>query len=395
MWHEFDTDDIPSPIETTAPMATSSEATRLQITLDGIDRPDSLEHAWRTLERQNDHSFFQSWGWIGCWLRQLGSECVPRCLTVRAGGEIVGLGVLVFHRGVRHGLVPSKGLYLNETGDARYDQLTVEYNGILGDQRSAESVAREVLAWLADHAGGWDELYLSGIDQATSTQWEPIARERGLNVWVRDRKRSDFVNLDSVRRSGGDYIATLSRNTRYQIRRALKLYEGQGPVSVEAASTPAEALGYFEALKRLHQTYWVGRGQPGSFANPFFEQFHRALIEDRFAEEEVQLLRLAAGDAEIGYLYNFVKDGRVYAYQSGFDYRPDAKLKPGLVSHYLAIEYNMGKSHNIYDFMAGEGQHKQSLSSDSTELTWLVLQRDRPKYRLERALRRAKNRLGR
>ena len=88
-----------------------------------------------------------------------------------------------------------------------------------------------------------------------------------------------------------------------------------------------------EQLKALHQTSWRRRGQPGCFATPIFETFHRGLISRRFRHGEIQLLRAAAGTQPIGYLYNFAYGDRVYAYQSGFDYAADGRLKPGLVTH--------------------------------------------------------------
>ena len=126
-----------------------------------------------------------------------------------------------------------------------------------------------------------------------------------------------------------------------------------------------------------------------------FEDFHRTLIRDRFAAGEIQLLRVAAGGAPIGYLYNFVHDGHVYAYQSGFRYDDDPKLKPGLVTHAMAIEHNLRAGARVYDFMAGEGQHKASLGTGSSELFWLVLQRDRLRFRVEDGLRKVKQRMRR
>jgi CelD/BcsL family acetyltransferase involved in cellulose biosynthesis len=63
------------------------------------------------------------------------------------------------------------------------------------------------------------------------------------------------------------------------------------------------------------------------------------------------------------------------------------------VTHYLAIERNLDQGAAIYDFMAGYGQHKRSLSNATRDMTWLVLQRDLFKNRVEQKLRRIKLRL--
>ena len=125
----------------------------------------------------------------------------------------------------------------------------------------------------------------------------------------------------------------------------------------------------------------------------FFESFHRDLISRRFRAGEIQLLRVLAGEKRIGCLYNFVKDGHVYAYQSGFDYGTDSRLKPGLVSHCLAINFNLAKGAQIYDFMAGDSRYKKSLGTDFVEMSWLVLQRPIRRLRFENALLSIKRKL--
>ena len=82
-----------------------------------------------------------------------------------------------------------------------------------------------------------------------------------------------------------------------------------------------------------------------------------------------------------------MKNRRVCAYQSGFNFDADSRLKPGLVAHSLAVEYNLRMGANIYDFMAGEGQHKRSLASNFEAMIWLVVYRKHLKLRFENLLR--------
>src|SRR6185295_8626016 len=119
---------------------------------------------------------------------------------------------------------------------------------------------------------------------------------------------------------GGDYLESLGKNTRYNIRRSLKEYRRLGEPTLEEAGSVTQALEYLEHLSALHQSYWRGKGLPGSFANGFFDTFHSRLVETRFDEGVIQLLRVSVGDVVIGYLYNFVYRGRVYNYQTGLNY---------------------------------------------------------------------------
>ncbi len=349
-----------------------------------------LGESWRALEKRCDASFFQSWHWIGTWLKTLPSHFRPRVLRVTEGGRLAGLGILMFHADRRHRVMPVGRLLLNETGDAYHDRLTLEYSGILCNSSVRAGITEAALAWLVAHEKRWSELCLSGLLPEGLTEVSAAAARLGLLPWTPDLKPCDYVDLEVVRQADGEYLSQLSRNTRQQLRRALRLYEAEGPLSLAAPGSLEEAHKFLDELAELHQIYWTARGESGSFSNAYFSQFHRALIDAGFADGKIQLLRASAGEQPIGYLYNFVHEGYVYGYQSGFRYDEDPKRKPGLVTHYLAIEENLSHGARIYDFMAGHGQHKRSLSNATRDMTWLVLQRNVLKNRLEQWLRRLK-----
>lgn len=77
----------------------------------------------------------------------------------------------------------------------------------------------------------------------------------------------------------------------------------------------------------------------------------------------------------IGYLYNFVYEGRVLLYQSGFNYQAGTAnaYRPGVVSHYYAIVYNASQNMLKYDFLAGDDAYKRGLSTGSEKMYWLRL----------------------
>ena len=107
----------------------------------------------------------------------------------------------------------------------------------------------------------------------------------------------------------------------------------------------------------------------------------------------VRISRTLAGDQTIGVLYNFVHDGRVLNYQSGFLYESDGRLKPGLVSHVLAIQDSIARGERSYDFLAGGGGHKSRLANREHAMKWIAIGRDSPERRIEAKLRDAKRML--
>jgi len=346
----------------------------------------TLEREWRTLEAVARPSFFTSWQWIGTLLTAVPAASRPRLLRGAAGGETVALALLgagTTRR--RHGLVRSRSLHLNETGDARYDAITIEHNGILAPTGREAAVFDAAIAWFADRGETADELHISGSAQRLP---ETAVEGRGLGR-SETALPSYSLDLDLLAPSRGEPYPVLSANARQQLRRALRQFKSRGPLQLSAAATTAEALTFFTELKALHFASWERRGRKHSFSGEFFELFHRLLIERSFAEGGTQLLRASAADRVIGYLYNFRLGDRIYAYQSGFA-DSDRHERPGFVTHALAIRHAFQSGARVYDFMAGRNRLKESFSTRCEPMLWQVVQHPRLAFRLEHLGRRFK-----
>jgi CelD/BcsL family acetyltransferase involved in cellulose biosynthesis len=325
----------------------------------------ALAPIWLDLERRASGSFFQSWAWTGCLAEARFPD--PWLLTARRDGKVVGLAL--FNRGPRDRLGISRPLLLGESGDPDLDVIFIEHNGLLLDRGEGAELAQRCWAALdACKDGGLQNALwrLGGVPQAVR---EALPGDRRVRVTA--RRPAPYFDF-SVAPPDIPAIDRLSANTRQQLRRSLRAWEEIGPLRLEIAATFEQAEAFLDALAELHQRYWIGRGKPGAFAAPFFMRFHRALIRRSSHAQSVDLIRVSAGDRVIGYLYNFVHDGWVAAYQSGFDFGPDAdRLRPGLVCHLMAIEHYRRVGMRLYDFLGGEARYKRSFANCETELLWL------------------------
>lgn len=351
----------------------------------------ALAAAWRALEVRADRSFFLSWDWIGCWLKTAQPEAL--LLSAHQGGQIVALALLSPARLRRHCVIRPRALLLHQTGDTAQDAISIEYNGILVDRTVAAEAIAACLDFLcnarAPSLPPWDELHGAGV----TAEFADAARRTGLHAHIIAQSGSWRVDLDAVRASGRRYLDQLSPNTRQQIRRAMRLYAAHGPLVATAPRSAAEAAQFFTELTLLSRRTWERRGQRNEFALPVVQRFHANLIAAASLRGGVEILRIAAGEHLLGYLYNFVDRGHVYNYQSGFAYADDPRLKPGLVAHVLAIERHLAAGAHVYDFMAGTQRYKRSLGRAGPEIVHIALQRRTPLLRAENALRRIKGAL--
>ncbi len=320
----------------------------LHISLSAIDDFAALGRRWQALEAESDGGFFRSWVFLGCQAETRFAGA--RLLCAASDGQDVALALI--GRGQRMN-------WLNETGDRIADSVFIEHNGLLV-RRGHEAVigcvlhaARKICAPLA----------LSGIDAAT------LQAAKQIGWWVLQQTRfAPRVDIGALQKP---YLDTLSANARSQIRRSMRLY-GQD-LRIDCAAGPEQALSWFDEMVALHQAAWQRRGKPGAFAADSIIAFHHALIGRAHPHGSAELLRITAGGKTLGILYTFISGNRVLLYQSGFAYDSDARLKPGLVCHSLAIETYATRGLHHYDFLGGVDRYKKTLAHAGENLHWAIL----------------------
>jgi len=349
-----------------------------------IKNISDLKQEWINLQERADCSYFQSWGWVGTWLEHVVDDFEPTLIKIWHNDLLVGMGVFVTKQVTRRGVIHSNTMFLNEYPfDGR--NMAIEYNGLLVDKMHRQAVYQQAIEHLLSTKYDVDEFFFSGLCEGEDVKLLKDSHvDDKISLNVLEISSAWSVDLDTFEPEISAFLETLSKNRRAQIRRSMQLYENQGGLQINEAQTMDDALVWFDELKKLHTNHWVNKGQPGSFANPRWEAFHRALIQNRFHTGEIQLLKASNETLAIGYLYNFVWRKRVYVLQTGFSDSLDKKLMPGYVTHVLAIVYNKVKGMSVYDLMHGDSLYKRLLCNQSHTLIWMVLQRRQLRFEVEK-----------
>jgi CelD/BcsL family acetyltransferase involved in cellulose biosynthesis len=347
-----------------------------EISLEESPALDTLKRLWLDLQAHSEHSFFQSWYWVGCWLQILPKDIPSKLLVARFEKEIVGLAVLVEHNDRRRfGLIRSRTLYLHQTGCPDLDRLSIDHNGFLAHRRHAGLVRDACLNFFAEglRTGRWDEVVLAQVPPSYATA------ANGLAAKIRQlRSVCHFIDLTMVRERHDEYLQWLSKRARRQIRRTIRKYSEHGPIVVEEAHTLRDAKSFFEEMVALHQVTWAGRGIDSDFADGFNLDFHRLLVKSHFDSHAIQLARVSAGSKILGYSYYLV------------DYEGSRKYSLGLMIEYLLITHNCRQGAKYVDFLFGDSTHKRRLGNATVERVRLVMQGDHLKFRIENRLRELK-----
>jgi CelD/BcsL family acetyltransferase involved in cellulose biosynthesis len=341
-------------------MTSSGIRKAIKFSIEPLPPLEALGNTWTRLDAVGAHSFFVTWPWIGTWLRCLPHPPQTMLLRATQGDETVGLAVLTLKRSTRRG-ISVKQAWLNTTGDPAYDCITIEHNGFASSDVGIDELWAAFGDWVSGGVPAADEFVLNAVDhQVPFRASNQLTTERSDSGY-----RTPLANFSTLE----GFISSLSRNSRQQLRRSIRAYERSAPLSIEIAKDSQRALEFFAQMKLLHVRSWTRRQHKHAFDSPFFETFHRSLIRRGAGSGSVHLVRVSAGDRAIGYLYNFLRDGTVSSYQSGFE-DTEKRLRPGYVCHALAIAHYAATGMTYYDFLGGANGLKQSFAPEQYTLFW-------------------------
>jgi hypothetical protein len=296
--------------------------------------------------------------------------------------------------------VPFLSVGFNEASSPQLKYVTPEINGLYLQNRAAtpqefaETVAGTV-DLLRTRGVNWGEIRLNAVpaDYAlTVKQW---ATGRDFNIHDVDVKKSYLVNLAEIRSRGMQgFIDSRSSNSRAQLRKARRLVESSlGPLVLEMAQNQEQLDHWFETLKTLHRLRWGATENGSGFDYPPFDQFHTRVATDLLKQGQLHLWRIRAGDTDLAYLHIFTSEKSAYFNISGINYDVSSSFKPGLLAHWLVIQHYLENGFEVYDFMVGTNQYKQSLCTDTRDLHFFSIRQSNLAFNLEGLLRRSKRAL--
>ncbi len=336
-----------------------------------LEDRESLLADWRRLYASSSaRSFFLSPAWLCAWADGKPAGATAHIVRGRDGERLILLGA--FGAPAPKPLIGPRSIRLAEYGVEAFDSIYVEDNDFLIAPDAPEDMREQALAAVAGTLGA-EEIVLRNCARPLA---EASARFAERHGWRRTLLRVQPVyalDLNAARAIGAGALGGRSGALRAKVKRAQRRYEERGPVALRVARSEQERKEIWRALIDLHQQAWRSRGEAGAFANPHFVAFHERL--SKAAPEATQLVEVSVAGEPIGCLYNFLHQGRVLNYQSGFRFEDDNQRTPGLLTHALAAQHYLEEGFDAYDFLAGEAEYKKRLGEAAGELSTIVLEK--------------------
>jgi hypothetical protein len=260
----------------------------------------------------------------------------------------------------------------------------MEYNDFICIDKYRVAAVNACIQALQQSENEWDEIILSMVTASRASDIQNAIE--GSRILLTNP--CYYSDLDKIRALNSDYLATLNSNTRYQIRRSIRLYQQlHGELGYRFAENVDEALAFFHEAGEYHVSRWEDSG----FKNRQFMLFHENLIKQSENRNSLDLMKITSGDTTIAILYFHMVGRDVYFYLQGINYESNTKLKPGLVAHAIATQYYLDKGMRKYDYMGGYSQYKRQLSNPAEDLVTLCIQKPSLFFSIEKTGRKLKH----
>jgi len=163
-----------------------------------------------------------------------------------------------------------------------------------------------------------------------------------------------------------DYLKSLSKNTRRQLRK-LERFAESGRFRCWGVRMPEETHRYFDLLMELHQRRQHSLGNPGSFASARFTQFHRDIASRWVAERRAYLCFVDIDGVPVAAEYGFRVGKACFLYLAGME--PSyLEYSPGKLKHVVLLKEAIKSGIAVFDFLRGDETYKAQLGGQAVPM---------------------------
>jgi CelD/BcsL family acetyltransferase involved in cellulose biosynthesis len=328
----------------------SRTETQIQIrTIEDSAALNAMEQEWNALlDASRSDTLFLSWDWMNLWWRHLGKGRRLRVMEIRNSGTLVALMPMC--------VVSGRFEFLG-TGSVGSDYLDFIVHA------DHEADARTAIVRTLKETGRIMRFGQLRSDAAAQNVSEQLA-EDGYRIVERATGVCPYLTLDGL--TWDEFLSSVGQSHRENVRRRVRQLEKRG-ARFEMTTTEAERRQNLQILFELHTRCWEDRGgSDGLHTNElisFHEEFSRIALERGW----LRLFVLRVDGKPAAAVYGFLRNGKFYFYQSGFEpaFRSSSV---GLVALAMTIRHAIAEKASEFDFLHGNEEYKFRWARDSRDL---------------------------
>ena len=314
---------------------------------------DSIEEQWRTLvDESPSASVFSTPVWLRAWWENCSSSEELMLLSFRSEAGVAGIAPLMASENTLRFMAYSD---------------VCDYHDFLVQSGGEEPFFQSLVDLFAE--GPWASIELDGLAEDSPTlHWLPsLARERGFDV---ERSAEEVSPQIPVASTWEDYLGSLGKKDRHELRRKFRRLEAAGQASYYAVGS-GELTGDVSIFLDLLRS---SREDKAAFLNADRERFFHGLATAVAAEGLLKLFFLELDGVRVAGSLCFDFNGAYYLYNSGYD-RDYAALSVGLLLKAACLRDAIERKKGRFDLLRGPETYKYHLGAKDHWLYKLVIRR--------------------
>ena len=254
-----------------------------------------------------------------------------------------------------------------------------DYATILAAPADLPAVAEAVADHLVDTGSRrpWDLIDLRRLrcgDPAADALAAAFGAREIAEGWTLNVEREDVCPVIELPVGAGmdDYLSTLGKKERHEIRRKVRRAEAVGEIRLDDSPDPLADL---EAFIDLHQKRWGADGLfPATPGGAQSRVFFRRLFELHGPDGPLRLTFLTVGGRRIAAGIHFETEDGYFYYNAGVD--PDARdLSPGVVMVHAYVARALAAGKRRLDFLRGNEPYKYEWGAVDEPIQRLLVRR--------------------
>ncbi len=300
------------------------------------------ELLWTDLINQSQTaSFFQTPEWLRLWLKHFDGKA--KINGIYDGGDLIGMAPFYDDK-QRVGFLGLSPVLGNE--------LVTDFGDII------VAVGREKEVWEA--------IIKNNPINKKKSKWElNFVREdspsfsilQQLGGKVEEVDVSPYIDLP---KNWEEYLASLERKDRHELKRKMRRLEGEGAVKVCYDGDPDQVEEFFRLMALSDE-------QKRNFLSPQMKDFFRDIIQTFWSQKKLWLCFLKLEDKNIAVALLFEFKNEMLLYNSGFD-PAFFHLSAGLLVKALMIKQAIEEEKKRFDFLRGGERYKYDLGAKERKL---------------------------
>ncbi len=313
---------------------------------------------------------FLTYEWQKTW-----SDCLCSCegelhlLTVRDGGALLGIAPLFVLSEPDKDGQPKRLLRLIGSVDAS-DYL--DLIAVRGQEREVFSAMLEALA----QSDTWDAIDLWNVPEAspTRTLLPELATQRGWSLLDEKQVVCPIIRLPA---QFEDYVQSLDKKERHELRRKLRRAEGTEGVVWCAITGQDQTHDLDEAAEAFISLMMKSRSDKSDFMTDSMRRFFHQMIHATHQGGFLHLAFLEVHGVKAATYLSFDYNQKRLVFNSGLETEGFQALSAGIVLAARIIEDAIDRGYSEFDFLRGDEKYKYQLGAKDTWIYHVKVERVR------------------